>query len=137
MCYNLNVGDRMYNEGKKDYSKMSEEELKQQYSTIRDLIAKVSEKIEAICNEENVSSVYKYNDLNEVELVDAKDFQKDEVLYEMQEIVRNLEEELHEIEENYDGFDLEDTPILESGIDLDNDNYSELGVDNPVHGRKI
>ena len=86
---------------------------------------------------ENVSSVYKYNDLNEVELVDAKDFQKDEVLYEMQEIVRNLEEELHEIEENYDGFDLEDTPIIESGIDLDNDNYSELGVDNPVHGRKI
>lgn len=124
-------------EVKKDFSSMSDEELRGQYSSIRALINRVEKKIDAVAKDEEVTTIYKCNEEGAIELVEVTNIDKQQALYEMQEIVQNLEEDLAEIEENYKGFDLKSTPVLDPMEETGADEYSDLSVDNPVHGRKL
>ena len=122
---------------RKDYSQMSDQELKEQYSSIRALINRVERKIAAICDEEDIKSVYQYNEQGEVVNVGIKDYVRQKALYEMQEIVQDLEEDLIAIEENYQGIDLTATPVLDPMEEGNMDEYSDVSIDNPAHGRKL
>lgn len=96
-----------------DYSNKSDEQLKKEYSYIRAQIRRIAKKIWDLCEGKEIPTFYHYNDFGEIELKKAEGVSVSEMIFEMNEIISNLEANLSAIEDNYRGMDLKEIPVLE------------------------
>ena len=96
-----------------DYSSKSDEELRHDYSYIRAQIKRIAKKIWDLCEGKEIPTFYHYNDSLEIELKKAEGISVSEMIFEMNEIISNLEANLSAIEECYRGMDLKTIPIIE------------------------
>ena len=110
-----------------DYSNMSDEELRNRYSSIRAQIRIIAKKIWDVCEHKDVSTFYMYLDDGDVSLVKAEGVSEATMLYEMNQVIVGLEERLLEIEKYYRGTNLNDVPLLDD--DVFNKNYENDDFD--------
>lgn len=122
---------------KRNYAAMSDEELRKQNSSIRSQIKRIENKIADIYDGKEISTVYRYNDFGEVILVKVDDLPIAEMVYEMREIIADLEERLNDIEENYKGTSLKEIPIFDESDDTYDFDESILEEDGIIKGRKL
>lgn len=96
-----------------DYSSKSDEELRHDYSYIRAQIKRIAKKIWDLCERKEIPTYYHYNDSLEIELKKSEGVPVSEMIFEMNEIISNLEANLSAIEECYRGMDLKTIPVIE------------------------
>ena len=108
-----------------DYSTKSNEELELEYRQIRAQIKRIARKIWSICDHEDISTYYKFNDVGEIILEKAADESESSMLFEMNQIMQELEIKLSTIEEYYTGTNLKEMPILDDAFFDDGKKFDE------------
>ena len=104
---------------RRDYSNKSDEELRKEYSYIRAQIKRIAKKIETLCDHKDVTTFYQRDENGTIKLVKSEGYSESEMIYEMNEIISELETNLSTIEEYYRGTNLKEVPVLESQEEID------------------
>lgn len=93
-----------------NFSNKSDEELRTAYSRIRAQIKRIAKKIFDLCEHKDIPTFYQYSDIGEIVLVKAEGHTPSEMIYDMNEIISDLETNLSTIEDYYRGTDLKGVP---------------------------